>query len=56
MIARWIRKIPAGTLSDYYLEVDPGETTDLSAQNPDITSEMTTIINTARKEDPSWVF
>jgi len=47
---------PSGPIELYDLETDPGETTDLSARFPDVTTEMTYLMDNTRREDPHWVF
>ena len=47
---------PFGPIELYNLETDPGETTDLSSDYPEITKELTLMMDSTREEDPNWVF
>jgi arylsulfatase A-like enzyme len=45
----------AAPLVLYDLDVDPGETTDVSAGHPDVIGRIETYLKTARLESPDWI-
>ena len=49
-----VAKEPDGPIELYHLEFDPGETTDLAAEHPEIVARMADIMRTARTPAEHW--
>ncbi|MCA9057744.1 MAG: arylsulfatase [Planctomycetaceae bacterium] len=49
-----VRNGPSAPVELYNLTADPGETTDVADQHPDLVSKATLLLTSARSEDPNW--
>jgi len=49
-----VAKNPEGPIELYHLDADPGETTDLAADYPEIVAQITGIMDTARMPSEHW--
>lgn len=49
-----VRNGPGAAVELYDLATDQGETTDLARRHPDLVSRATSLMATARTEDPNW--
>ncbi len=49
-----VRLSAGGPLELYNLRDDPGESTDVAAQNPAVAAKILEALKTARKNDPNW--
>jgi arylsulfatase A len=51
-----VARNPHGPIELYNLDTDPAETRDVSAQNPELTAELTRLMDSSRTEDSNWKF
>jgi arylsulfatase A len=49
-----VRNGPSAAVEVYDLKADPGETTDLSAKNPDVVAKAVKLMASAREGHPDW--